>query len=111
MPVIEYKLVKTKEGNEVPPYVKDGGNWRSPLDFSMVGWVDPKPRKYYVPDTILELDELLFLNRMLEIHSANPFMHESVAGTVNDEEIEYMDSASVSAMAIDWYNDFVEAHS
>ena len=112
MPVIEYKLVKTKEGNETPSYVKNGGNYRNPTDFSMVGWVDPKPRKYYVPDTIVELTELDFAERMLKIHSVNPFMHEfDELDPDNTDLIDSMDSADVTAMAINWYTDFVERNS
>jgi hypothetical protein len=112
MPVIEYKLIKTQQGNEVPPYVKNGGNYTNPSDFSMVGWVDPEPRKYYVPDTIVELTELDFAERMLKIHSANPFMHaRDESDPDNTDLINYMDSADVADMAINWYIDFVKRNS
>lgn len=111
MPVIEYKLIKTKEGNEVPPYVKNGGHWRNPADFTMLGWVDPEPRKYWVPDTILELDLDGVIQRGIDMHSADPFVN-----IVNDPSHEYteldnMDSYSVMAMMNEWYENFVEQNS
>jgi hypothetical protein len=107
MPVIEYKLIKTKEGNEVPPYVKNGGNWRNPEDHSMVGWLDPEPRKYWVPDTLVELSAEDFLQRGMDMHSANPFTNTPVDPSVDSEgSITYMDSAEVTDMLNSWYLQF-----
>jgi len=115
MPVIEYKLIKTKEGNEVPPYVKNGGHWRNPADFSMLGWVDPEPRKYWVPDTILELDLDGVIQRALDIHHTNPFVKELDANgndpMDHDPVISYMDSNNVSGLMEEWYENFVEQNS
>lgn len=116
MPVIEYKLIKTSQGNEVPSFVKNGGHWRNPSDFSMVGWVDPKPRKYYVPDTIVELDQLEFSERLLKMHAVNPFEEDPASNEDNEDvdlssDIIYKDSDGVIAMADAWYTEFVEANS
>lgn len=111
MPVIEYKLIRTKEGNEVPPYVKNGGHWRNPEDFTMIGWVEPEPRRYYVPDTILELDSAAFQLRGMHLHMNNPFMHSHNPEFDSEGSITYMDSAEVTIMLNDWYNQFVSDNS
>jgi len=112
MPVIEYKLIKTKEGNEVPSYVKNGGNYRNSSDFSMLGWLDPEPRKYWVPDTILELDRDGVIQRGIDMHSVNPFAHPSDDTAIDSEgSITYMDSAEVTTMFGDWYDTFVSDNS
>jgi hypothetical protein len=115
MPVIEYKLVKTANGNEKPGFVKKGGNWRDPTNFSMVGWLEPKPRKYYVPDTIVELDLDAFIERMLKIHEVRPFVWnhpddpDLYDGT--GEPGPNMTEEQVRDMAETWYENFVAENS
>ena len=109
MPVIEYKLIRTKEGNEVPSFVKDGGHWRNPSDFSLVGWLEEGPRKYWVPDTIIELGEPDFTERLLQMHAVNPFVAD--VGNPSEEDPVYMDSDAVISMASSWYTTFVKANS
>ncbi len=113
MPVIENKLIKTKEGNEVPSYVQNGGHWRNPSDFSLVGWLEEGPRKYWVPDTIIELDQLEFSERLLQMHAVDPFPEDPDAIEPDNppEDIIYKDSDAVISMADDWYTNFVEANS
>ena len=109
MPVIEYKLHKIKEGNSTPPFVKNGGNWPSPVDFSMIGWLDPEPRKYWVPDTIVELTENEFMDRLYEIHQVNPFTNEPLEPD-GSEGLELTDG-EVKEMAREWYRQFVTNNS
>ena len=115
MPVIEYKLIKSKNGNEVPPFVKNGGNWQNPADFSMVGWLDPEPRKYWVPDTIVELTKEQFATRLLTMHAATPFQDPEAAENIgtydSDGAVPLMTDAEVRTMAEAWYDNFVEGYS
>ncbi len=114
MPVIEYKLIKTKEGNEVPQFVKDGGNWYNSSDFTMLGWLDPEPRKYWVPDTILELDRNGVIQRALKMHASNP-MADPDQHPSNFEDsatdVIYLDSAGVDSAIGKWYDTFVSNNS
>jgi len=111
MPVIEYKLIKTREGLAVPDFVKSGGQWKNSQDHTYVGWVDPEPRKYYVPDTIEELDVTEFTNRLLRIHSDTPLIHPDDEEQFANPEPIYMDSDGVEALAFEWYNRYVEENS
>lgn len=111
MPVIEYKLIKTKEGNEVPSFVQEGGHWVNPTDFSMVGWLEEGPRKYWVPDTIVELDELQFTERLLRMHATDPFIDSETFDGVIDSDTTFLDSDGVVNMANAWYTLFVKQNS
>lgn len=109
MAVIEYKLQITSEGNIVPPFVKSGGNWLNPADFSMVGWLDPEPRKYWVPDTIVELSEEEFIQRLVAMHRVTPFTDTSSHD--DHTEVDNMEEPDVVTMASAWYKNFVSSNS
>ena len=65
--ILEYKMVKTQEGMQVPDWVEDGGYFGKP-DFSFVGWSpDDDVREYYIPDTVTVLTNEQFIARVIAL--------------------------------------------
>ncbi len=65
--ILEYKMVKTQEGMQVPDWVEDGGHFGKP-DFSFVGWSpDDDVREYYIPDTVTVLTNEQFIARVVAL--------------------------------------------
>ena len=115
MPVVEYKMeiVNNKGGAGAPLWVNDGGYHHSPIDRTLVGWVEPESaRDYYVPDTVTELSKADLVARQLTIHASHPFMTEEMLDS-NGEEIDpvTMTDAQVTADVEAWYDQFVSDHS
>lgn len=104
MPVVEYMLHKVgKRAKQAPHWVEDGGYWQSPLDNTMVGWVD-SDRDYWVPDTVVTLTREEFITRAMAIHAQYPL------ATLSDEPDDsdgVMSDDSASAWAGSWYDTFV----
>ena len=102
MVLVEYMRVRVPAGITTPSWVVDGGHWLSPIDRSLVGWVDdPATREYYVPDTVTTLTRADFITRQLAIHASNPFMK----GTETESPSE-MTTSEVETMSGDWYDNF-----
>ena len=114
MPVVEYKLhiVTNKGGLAAPLWIKEGGYHQSPIDNTMVGWID-SDREYYVPDTVIELSKTNFINRQLAIHSKMPFQKEDMedSARLNGEDPEMIYSAEVIKNAGSWYDYFINGKS
>jgi hypothetical protein len=88
MPAVEYMLEKVEGGgHKIPSFIKDGGHHPHPVKRTYVGWVDPKPRSYYVPNTIKVFDEESFMDRIEEIHLIQPFERDHPE-SVWDEEAQ-----------------------
>ena len=101
MVLIEYMRERVSGGITTPPWVVNGGHWLSPVDRSLVGWVDdPATREYYVPDTVTTLTRAEFITRQLNIHSSVPFQ-KGEPGSATD-----MTTSEVETMAGDWYDTF-----
>ena len=98
----EYKKHKTEWGDATrvkhPSWVKDGGHWMNPADFSMIG-VQNDVEEWYLPDTLNFLTPAELETRQLAIHAANPMMKEGE--TPSDPMVEMTD-AEVSTMIQDW---------
>ena len=63
MPLLEYKLERTHEGNKVPGFVEEHLGYRDGR-MTYVGWVrSPENRKFYVPDTVTVLSKEDFITR------------------------------------------------
>jgi len=115
MPVIEYKLhlVTHKGAMATPLWVEDGGYWSSPIDHTKVGWAKPEStREYYLPDTVTELTKSSFLTRQLAIHAVHPFMSDYMNLTDSgNAPIIQLDSAEVTTMSNNWYDNFTASKS
>lgn len=79
----------------VPYWVKDGGYFRDPDTFTMVGWTPDAPREFRVPDTVLILDKNALIARILNIHSRYPIKD-------HDENVLTIDQ--VTTLVSDWYD-------
>lgn len=97
--IIEYKLDAGPRGMTVPAWVKDGGYFRDPDNFTMVGWTPDAPREFKVPDSVLVLTKAEAAARLLDIHSRYPMQKEQEDGTRVD-----MTTAEVTAMSDAWYD-------
>lgn len=105
MAVIEYMLLRDNGSHQrfTPGFVKDRGYLQSPIDNSLIGWVEDD-RDFYVPDTIVTLTKEEFVQRQLAIHAKFP-----IQGTVEEEsgEADILTEDEVRAGAEEWYDNFV----
>jgi hypothetical protein len=93
--IIEYKLDAGPFGMICPLWVKDGGYYSDPDNFTMVGWTNDAPREFKVPDTVTVLNKAALTTRVLDIHSRYTFM---------DEDGEDMTTDEVTALVSAWYD-------
>lgn len=111
MAVIEYMMHRVNGGTRraVPEWVGDRGHLSSPVDGSLIGWVDDN-RDYYVPDTVVTLTKADLVTRQLTIHASHPFMNvtENEDGTTTETP---MTDAEVTTMTETWYDGFVAKNS
>lgn len=86
MTIIEYKLHPSPKGMVTPSFVKDGGGFYNPDDFTLIG-VSEEDAQYYIPDTLttLTLEELQA--RQLAIHAKYPMKDDTSKETLSDEEV------------------------
>jgi hypothetical protein len=69
--ILEYKMVKTSEGMQVPFWIEDGGHYGKP-DFSFVGWSpDNDVREYHIPDTVVVLTNDQFIARVVALKDSD----------------------------------------
>lgn len=86
--IIEYKLDAGERGSVIPPWVKKGGYYRDPDDYTMVGWTPDAPRKFKIPDTVLTLDKAALTTRVLNLHNRYPLQKDDgddMVDMTNDE--------------------------
>ena len=77
--ILEYKMVKTREGMQVPFWVEDGGYYGKP-DFSFVGWSpDDDVREYYIPDTVTVLTNEQFIARVVALKDSDTTEEQATA--------------------------------
>lgn len=97
--IIEYKLDAGPHGMTIPAWVKDGGYYRDPDNFTMVGWTNDAPREFKVPETVTVLDKAALTTRVLNIHGRYPMQKEDSEGNpVN------MTTDEVTAEVSTWYD-------
>jgi hypothetical protein len=69
MKCVEYKLHAINGNATMPPWIVVGGMLYLDFNKTYVGFVkDEEDRDYYVPDTLVELDEDQFTNRGLSLY-------------------------------------------
>ena len=69
--ILEYKMVMTQEGMQVPDWVEDGGYYGK-SDFSFVGWSpNDNVREYYIPDTVTVLTNAQFIARVVALKNSD----------------------------------------
>jgi len=97
--IIEYKLDAGPHGMTVPTWVKDGGYYRDPDNFTMVGWTPDAPREFKVPETVTVLDKAALTTRTLDMHGRYPMQKEGDDGSLVD-----MTTDEVTAEVSTWYD-------
>ena len=97
--IIEYKLDAGPQGMTVPTWVKDGGYYRDPDNFTMVGWTPDAPREFKVPETVTVLDKAALTTRILDMHGRYPMQKEGDDGSLVD-----MTTDEVTAEVSTWYD-------
>jgi len=69
--ILEYKMVMTQEGMQVPNWVEDGGYYGK-SDFSFVGWSpNDNVREYYIPDTVTVLTNEQLIARVIALKGSD----------------------------------------
>ena len=69
--ILEYKMVMTQEGMQVPDWVEDGGYYGK-SDFSFVGWSpNDNVREYYIPDTVTVLTNEQLIARVIALKGSD----------------------------------------
>tara|TARA_R110002050_G_scaffold24885_3_gene66522 strand:+ start:510 stop:776 length:267 start_codon:yes stop_codon:yes gene_type:complete len=77
--ILEYKMVMTVQGMQVPPWVEDGGYFGKP-DFSFVGWSpDDDVREYYIPDTVTVLTNEQLIARVVALKNSDTTEEQATA--------------------------------
>ncbi len=92
--IVEYKLDAGPHGMYTPYWVKDGGYYYDPDNFTMVGWT-PDVREFKVPDSVLRLTKETLTQRVLGINARYPTL-DMQGNALSDEQIAQMVS--------DWYD-------
>lgn len=104
MAVVEYKRHRVAGGITTPIWIVDGGYWLSPVDKTLVGWVeDEADREYYVPDTVTVLSRDDFITRAKAIHAHTPMLNMPEDPS---QEPTQMTEAEVEAQAGAWFDGF-----
>lgn len=93
--IVEYKLDAGPRGMVVPAWVKDGGYFQDPDNFTMVGWTPDAPREFKVPDSVLVLSKAELVSRVLGINARYPM--------VNEEGVE-LTTQEVTDIVSAWYD-------
>jgi hypothetical protein len=108
MAVVEYMMHRRNGGKQrdVPGFIGDRGHHMSPIDNSLIGWVDDNP-DYYVPDTVTTLTKEEFVQRQLTIHASHPFTSQSDP----DSDPVNLTDAEVRTDMEAWYDNFVADNS
>ena len=88
MKIIEYKLHPSQAGMVIPDFVTDGGYWKNPDDFTLIGTV-PSGVEYCVPDTLVIYTLEQLQARQRAIHAKYPMKKNENVGAENmtDDEV------------------------
>ena len=111
MPLVEYKLELTRQGMQPPVWVNGPGYWHNPEDNTYVGHVDPEPRQWYLPDTVIVFNANTFADRMVALNNVQEVVNTEDMQTVLDPatntHIEIPQSFATEedlrAFAKEWY--------
>lgn len=93
--IVEYKLDAGPRGMVTPYWVKDGGYFRDPDNFTMVGWTPDAPREFKVPDSVLVLTKETLTQRVLGINAKYP---------MKDQEGNDLTTEQITLMVSNWYD-------
>lgn len=96
MQILEYKLHQTSKGMTCPPWVRDGGYFHNPDDYTFIGLAQ-SPNEFYIPDTVTVLTLSELKTRQLAIHAKYPQKHPHPDGG------EEMTNSEVEASVDDWW--------
>ena len=97
MQILEYKLHASSKGMTCPPWIKEGGYWNNPDDYTFVG-VAESSNEFYIPDTVTVLTLAELKTRQLAIHAKYPMQKTGESNQMID-----MTNAEVEASVDDWW--------
>ena len=90
MQYLEYKMDMGPGGMHTPYWVDDGGYWKNPDNFTLVGATKDN-QEHKIPDTVTKLTAAELETRQLAIHAAHPMEKYDVDGrpdgTMTDAEV------------------------
>jgi|TARA_R110000822_G_scaffold48462_2_gene127671 hypothetical protein len=94
MQIFEYKLHASPQGLRCPDFIDNGGYWKNPDDFTLVGTV-PDGVEFYIPDTVTSMTLAELKTRQIAIHAKYPMFN------IDDEE---MTNAEVETEIDNWWS-------
>jgi hypothetical protein len=95
MAILEYKLQASAGGMRCPDWVEDGGFFRNPDDFSLIGWARDNA-EWYTPDTVVTLTAVQVEDRQVAIHAKHP-MTNTDRVELTEAEVRVLVQSWVSA--------------
>jgi hypothetical protein len=111
VPIAEYMLHRIPEGKTTPPFIRNGGHWWNPNDYTLVGWIEENV-DYYIPETIVYLSKEAFAQRALSMHQNVPFIKKDPsrdpAEPDNAENTIPMSDEEVVELANNWYDEYLQ---
>lgn len=118
MPLVEFMMHATSEigtqrtgmqRTKKPDFIRGSADYFNPADNTYVGWVADN-RDFYLPDSVVVLTKETFVQRMLEIHQANPMKTPSELNEQGEfVEGEALTNEEVTAFASERY-DYIVNH-
>ena len=100
MQYLEYKLDMGPGGMHTPYWVDDGGYWKNPDNFTLVGATKDN-QEHKIPDTVTKLTAAELETRQVAIHGVTK-MQKSVTDESGHIGYEDMTEAEVRTMIQDW---------
>lgn len=103
--IVEYMLEQVGRGDakRAPSFIRDGGHWFNPSNFTYLGWVpNLAEREFYVPDSLSVMTRQDVIDRGLSIHASFPIADPQ--GETAIEEPTYLTGAEVTTLFGDWYD-------
>ena len=106
--IVEYMLEQVGRGDakRAPSWIRDGGHYHDPSDFTYLGWVpNLAEREWYLPDSVTEITRTSIVTRQLTIHAAAPMQKEDSEGNLVN-----MTDAEVTTEVETWWDEMTNAH-
>ena len=86
MIILEYLLDANEGGMETPPWIDDGGHYRNPTDFTMIGLTRDNP-EFHIPSTVHRLTAQQVEDRQVAIHNVTPMIGEESSVELTEAEV------------------------
>jgi hypothetical protein len=104
--IVEYMLEQVGRGDakRAPSFIRDGGHWFNPSNFTYLGWVpNLAEREFYVPDSLSVMTRQDVIDRGLSLHASFPMVNYGEVANIEEEPTTLTD-AEVTTLLGDWYD-------